>query len=317
MKKIDIELKQICFHRDLDGVVAAAILLGDSEAEAKLTPVDYHMKLTWKDFKIEKPGAVVDFLFHPDAEIWIDHHPSPFLYSDWEKQFLELENPNHVWDSNAKSCPELILETFDLSATVKAHFEGYIEWSSIIDSALYESVEQAVDISNPYLLLSRMLSYTDDDSLPDIVKLISKHKVDDVVGKESVREARQKVEQLASEVTSTIAKFLDYDGITTLLDQSEFDWPYQRYEPYKIYPHSKYLVGSYRSGAQVKVSIGTNPWSQSTNFHVGELCEKWGGGGHRAVGGIIFDNLQEAKKAAKEIRLELKRSVSKESSTPG
>ena len=317
MIKIDVELKQICFHRDLDGVVAAAILLGYSDSSVKLTPVDYHMKSTWKDFKIEKPGAVVDFLFHPDAEIWIDHHPSPFLIADWERDFLEKEIPNHVWNPKAKSCPELILETFDLPATMKTHFKSYIEWSSIIDSALYESVEQAVDISNPYLLLSRMLSYTDDDSLPNVVKLISKHKVDDVVGKESVREAKQKVEQFAAEVANTIAEFLDHDGFTTLLDQSEFDWPYQRYEPYKIYPQSKYLVGIYRSGAQVKVSIGTNPWSQSTSFHVGELCEKWGGGGHRAVGGIIFDNLQEAKKAANEIRLELKRSDSTGSSTPG
>ncbi len=53
-----------------------------------------------------------------------------------------------------------------------------------------------------------------------------------------------------------------------------------------------------------KISVGSNPWPRVPRTHdIAKLCEKYGGGGHPAVGAISLPktDLAAAEKVAAEI----------------
>jgi nanoRNase/pAp phosphatase (c-di-AMP/oligoRNAs hydrolase) len=71
------------------------------------------------------------------------------------------------------------------------------------------------------------------------------------------------------------------------------------------------VVGLSKSSFRVKVSVGTNPWTQKTNdelVNLAAICERYGGGGHARVGAISFPRDQEeaARKTVGEIVAELR-----------
>src|SRR5687767_2266784 len=68
----------------VDGLVSAALCtwlrLHEDPAHAfeAWEPVDYLSKDVWRQRDLGPHAAVVDFLFHPGATWWFDHHGSTF-----------------------------------------------------------------------------------------------------------------------------------------------------------------------------------------------------------------------------------------------
>ena len=75
-----LHLLTIHYHRDFDGMVAAAVLahvLRDRfQEEPAWRSVNYDQRTDWENFERGRRFAVVDFHFHPRAEYWFDHHPT-------------------------------------------------------------------------------------------------------------------------------------------------------------------------------------------------------------------------------------------------
>jgi hypothetical protein len=85
---------------------------------------------------------------------------------------------------------------------------------------------------------------------------------------------------------------------------------YNKFIPYYLFPDSAYTVSVSTSTFRTKVSVGSNPWVREPLQHnLASICERYGGGGHPKVGAISFPigALDDARKAAAEIREELKR----------
>src|SRR5258708_40223670 len=88
---------------------------------------------------------------------------------------------------------------------------------------------------------------------------------------------------------------------------------YNKFIPYYLHPESVYSVGLSSSSFRVKVSVGSNPWTNQQNMvNLAKVCERYGGGGHARVGAISFppDKGDLARKAAAEIVAELRASES-------
>ena len=75
----------VYFHKDFDGVCSAALFSEILESfsfcsrgEIALIGVDYDIKSEWRSRSLSSPNAVLDFLFHPEANWWFDHHASTF-----------------------------------------------------------------------------------------------------------------------------------------------------------------------------------------------------------------------------------------------
>ncbi|MFY9530157.1 MAG: hypothetical protein WAR24_14705, partial [Candidatus Acidiferrales bacterium] len=78
---------------------------------------------------------------------------------------------------------------------------------------------------------------------------------------------------------------------------------------YYLYPESLYSVGVSASSTRAKVSVGTNPWKEtSAEMNLATLCEKYGGGGHARVAAISFgpNDLPRARQVAQEIAATLR-----------
>jgi hypothetical protein len=71
---------RLYFHSPCFDGIASAVLAWDFLEERSgwrtpaLHPVNYDVRQTWLEKLLDRPAAVVDFLYHPDVEFWADHH---------------------------------------------------------------------------------------------------------------------------------------------------------------------------------------------------------------------------------------------------
>ncbi len=68
-------------------------------------------------------------------------------------------------------------------------------------------------------------------------------------------------------------------------------------------------MGLSKSSFRVKISVGSNPWTDAANMtNLAKICERYGGGGHARVGAISFPpgDFERATQAAQEIVQELR-----------
>jgi len=299
-------LRRVYFHADFDGVVSAAMLLRWSlTAEAiSLCPVDYHLKPLWGQQSLPPWSAVVDFLYHPDAYLWIDHHANPFVLPEWAKEFRSGQLM--CWSEGAPCCPVVIQGLFG-SVDSSEFFREYAFWSSIVDSGAYRSPQEATDLKNPYLLASRVIGMASEAVQAQFPQLIARLSIDEVLQHQpDVVELVEAANSVESQVRQRLVDMLEFDGSVVLFDQSEYAWPYQRYHPYLVYPDAAFVVGIYAKRLGFEVSVGANPWKAKPAFHLGRLCESFGGGGHAQVGGVTTNNIADAQRVAQELRRAVK-----------
>ena len=76
----------------------------------------------------------------------------------------------------------------------------------------------------------------------------------------------------------------------------------ERFAPFFHHPEAFYTVGVIPTRAGYHVSAGQNPWNQPSDpANIGAIMERYGGGGHRAVGGANPPSLDDARRIAREV----------------
>ena len=306
----------IHYHRDFDGMVSAAVLakiLRSRFSEAcGWRSVNYDQRTDWENFQTGERFAIVDFHFHPRAEYWFDHHPTTFLTPELRSQYRPSDRWS--WDETSPSCPPLILqharEHWDY--TPAERFVEMSHWSNVIDAARFHDVEQALFGDEPALRISRALTaaptpnWTDtlvgamvDDSLEDVARRADVEKA----WQRAVRNRDKALRQFPPTVEST-------DEMVVLYDASSNRIRRERFAAFFHFPKALYSVGVIPTRAGFHVTAGQNPWNiPDSELHIGEVMESYGGGGHRAVGGVNARDLQDARRIAGEVAVALRRSL--------
>lgn len=296
------------FHQDFDGICSAAALelylrALSPRAQFLRKPVDYDLKRDWPTATLEKHTAVVDFLYHPDAEWWFDHHETTFVREDWQLGYRPDEQ--HVWRPDYKSCPRIIIESvsdLSLKGKLRLQFAEYLEWCDLIDSAGYESARQAVECAEPALRINATLQR---DPTPDYLGLL----IDSfqALPLARVAELHQVVERFST-ASALQAKAISYirrtaviDRRVVFLDFARHAELFNRYAVYHLFPTVAFQIALYKSGPAHRLTVAANPWSNFEGPDLGAVCEKYGGGGHRAAAGILFRSRRRALRVAKEI----------------
>ncbi|MEX1024469.1 MAG: hypothetical protein WD226_05265 [Planctomycetota bacterium] len=312
----------IHYHRDFDGMVAAAVLaciLRDRfDEDVAWQSVNYDQRSDWENFERGRRFAIVDFHFHPRAEYWFDHHPTTFLTPALRAAYAPSDR--WAWDENSPSCPPLILEHakqhWDLAArwpkATMQRFDEMAYWSNVIDAARFKDVEQAVFGDEPALRISRALAASPNrDWTNELVAAMVDDSLDDVATRDDVEVAYQRaarnrdkaLEQFPPTVISTEQGVVHYDASSNKIRR-------ERFAPFFHHGESRYAVGVIPTRAGYHVTAGQNPWNDAPSaIHVGELMEQFGGGGHRAVGGANAKSLTHARELAAEIAVELRDAV--------
>ena len=153
-----------CFDGLVSAVLASEFLentehwhIGDFQ------PVDYTLRDSWLSSNLEQPCAIVDFLYHPQAEFWADHHQTSILTNAAKEDFQRRKSKFCLlFDARARSCASLLFRHLRRFLTHKPHMEEMAAWAEKIDSAAYSSVEEAILGDAPALRIARTLSAEDE-----------------------------------------------------------------------------------------------------------------------------------------------------------
>src|SRR5437870_4682611 len=137
---------KIYFHSPcFDGVVSAVLAWGflektDGWVNPVLRMVNYGQRESWLSEGVEAPSAIVDFLYHPNAQFWADHHSTTFLTEAARRDFDTRQNQRLIYDRNAGSCAALLWDRlYKVFGHRDKRYQELVEWADKIDSARYSS----------------------------------------------------------------------------------------------------------------------------------------------------------------------------------
>jgi len=295
------------FHSPcFDGIVSAVLAWDFLERRLEWTPitlhsVNYDIREGWLDSALEKPCAIVDFLYHPQADFWADHHLTTFLNEDARKDFRTRREPTFVYDDRAGSCAALLWDhlakAFDHRSAAYAEM---VEWANKIDSARYESVSDAIFPTVPALKISLGLVFGCQGGYCErLVSELREGTLDNVAQLPEVRERFDKAQSLIRLGLDRFAKAarLEIDGIV-VFDVESKDSIISRYASYYFYPEARYSAGIVRWQEGAKITAMRNPWLEFEGVSLGRICKELGGGGHRRVGSIVLHGERTAEAPA-------------------
>ncbi|MCA9003025.1 MAG: hypothetical protein KDB61_13960, partial [Planctomycetes bacterium] len=303
-----MSLLTIYYHRDFDGMVSGAILArvlrDQGEDKIRFRHINYDQKRDWEAFSKGERFAIVDFHFHPRADYWFDHHPTTFLSPELQAQYAPSERWN--WDEASPSCPPIILRHAKehWGYHIPKRFEEMSKWSDIIDAAAFKDVEQAIFGDAAALRIMRCLTVAPNPNWTDeITQALSGGDLEKVA-------SRPDMEKAYARATRNRDKALDQfpttvvwrKGSVIFFDAASSPVRRERFAPFYHHPDLSYAVGVIPTRAGFHITVGENPWNQPKDgVHVGELLGRYGGGGHRAVGGANPPSQQAAMAQAEEV----------------
>ncbi|HVZ84347.1 MAG TPA: DHH family phosphoesterase [Terracidiphilus sp.] len=266
-------------------------------------------------------NAIVDFKYSPSPKItwWFDHHQSAFLTEADHQHFLACQrdpacaarkffNPDYT--SCTKFLADIGAEKFGFDTAPMADM---IHWANIVDGALYDSPEQAVEMPAPAMKLTLIIESTQDPAfIPRLIPLLTEMPLSEVLEQDFVApllppllERHQEAIKLIRERSEEKDGTIFFDITDHLLEG------FNKFIPYYLHPQATYSIGLSKSSFRTKVAVGSNPWTKADPakmVNLAQVCERYGGGGHARVGAISFppDRADEARKAAAEIVAELR-----------
>ncbi|MBK7644104.1 MAG: hypothetical protein IPJ19_13835 [Planctomycetes bacterium] len=307
----------IHYHRDFDGMVSAAVLARILTQREGVQPqwksVNYDQRTDWLNFEAGKRFAIVDFHFHPRCEYWFDHHSTTFLTEELRAQYAPSDR--WEWDMHSPSCPPLILRHAEKHWGWKtdARFAEMAKWSDVIDAARFTTVDQAIFGDEPALRIMRALTASPAvEWIDQLVGAMIEGDLASVADREDVEKAHQRASRNRDRALQQFPPTVTWnkDGVL-LFDASSNQIRRERFAAFYHHPKIFYSVGVIPTRSGFHVSAGENPWNTPAKAglegaHIGTIMERYGGGGHRGVGGANPESLQDARRVAAEVAEELR-----------
>ncbi len=266
-------------------------------------------------------NAIVDFKYSASPSItwWFDHHQSAFLTPQDHAHFLACQQDpvcaaRKFFDPDYTSCTSFLAHIastrfgFDTAPVAEL-----IYWANIVDGALYESPESAVEMAAPAMKLTLVIESTQDPTfIPRLIPLLTEMSLSEVLAQPFVADLLPPLlERHKGSLELIRSRSEERDG-TIFFDITDHPLEgFNKFIPYYLHPQATYSIGLSKSSFRTKVAVGSNPWTKADPkkmVNLAQVCERYGGGGHARVGAISFPPDQEAKAraAALEIVAELR-----------
>jgi hypothetical protein len=259
-------------------------------------------------------NVIVDFKYatHPDLTWWFDHHQSAFLSPEDAEHFRHDTSGRKLLDPSYRSCTKFI------STMVKERYgfaapdlDDLVTWADIVDGALYESAQAAVEMNAPAMKLTLVIEGSKGAELVHkVIRLMQHQTLEAIVADPQIQAEYHRLLGTHMRNIDVIRETGSCERGVIYFDLVDYGIEgYNKFIPYYLFPDSAYTVSVSTSSFRTKVSVGSNPWVREPLRHnLATICERYGGGGHPKVGAISFPigALAEARKAAAEIREELK-----------
>ncbi len=264
-------------------------------------------------------NAVCDFRYSPSPRLdwWFDHHATAFLRPEDRLHFEAEPSDRKIYDPSAPSCAGLIARALaerhghDLGAS--PILAEHVRWAELIDSARFESPRQAVELAEPALQLMALLEGAPEASLSDhLIRRLAGASLAEVLADAPVQRALAPVLEEHRRTIALFAQRLVCErGVGSFDLSADGVEGFNKMIPYHLDGTLRYTVGLTLSPRRAKVSVGSNPWRRPEPLvHLGELCARYGGGGHAVVGAVSLPRAEAetARRAFREIGELLRRS---------
>ncbi|HLH36138.1 MAG TPA: hypothetical protein VKX41_15815 [Alloacidobacterium sp.] len=303
-----------------DGVISA-VLVSEYLKQKRgwdlenVVPVGYAERETWASRSLEKPAAVVDFLYHPDAEFWADHHQTTFLNQGLKHNFEKRKTVQLFYDPTALSCASVVWR--NTHQTIRhQRFREMVDWANRIDGARYESVEQAVLGDAPALRIN--FSFMRDPSPLYCRYLVDSLRTKSLADVAASREVDERYQSARKELRIGQKQFrksarLERDGIVVFHVDHSASPSISRYAPYLEFPKALYSIGILNSDDGTKITAMRNPWRHFRSVPLGQIFRNYGGGGHQRVASVLV-NSRDAERTLQSILTDLRRARSPKTS---
>ncbi|HSM87577.1 MAG TPA: hypothetical protein VLT16_15580 [Candidatus Limnocylindrales bacterium] len=259
-------------------------------------------------------NAIVDFKYSASPRItwWFDHHQSAFLTPQDAEHYRLGDKSHKFYDPDFKSCTKFLAhvaqEKFGFNPAPVAEL---VHWADVIDGAQFASPQQAVEMAEPAMKLTMAIESTNDaEFLPRLIPFLVSEPLAQVLQEPFVAAVVPPLLERHWRSIDILRERSECRQGTIFFDITDYDLEgYNKFIPYYLHPGSVYSVGLSSSSFRVKVSVGSNPWTDQQNMvNLAKICERYGGGGHARVGAISFppNQAEAARAAAKEIVQELR-----------
>lgn len=302
-------------HHDLDGIFSLAIAMakGGALEGGKMRGAFFRLRLFRYGFRNlgeytyalapqeSDTIVIIDYAAHPRAELTLDHHVTSLSY--WE---LGAPLPRGIFEPSMPSCPRLLATFCGLDVD-----ESILSGCDMIDGALYANVEQASDLTNPFVALELALSLDVSDVVAKKVALtLAEHGLDpNSVLQQPVWKARLELLKLELEEQRSYwskgQRVQAPNELVAIADSrlaphsaSRF-----RYLPFELEPVARrpYLITIRPGGSKMNLSIGRNPFYHRPEhftahpLNCGALARTLGkGGGRMEIGSVMIEAAQLA-----------------------
>lgn len=293
-----MEPAALYFHYPcFDGVVSAALAGEFLETHrgwniGELFPVNYALRSTWLSGELRHPCAIVDFLYHPSADFWADHHATSMLTKDAEADYQRRKQSFPLYfDEHAGSCASLLFQYLAHALAGKPHFGEMVEWAEKIDSARYASVEEAILGEAPALRINRsILLEPGADYARFLYTMLRSHSLEYVAALAEVSSRQDQVERRIRMGLKQVQQRIRIEpGAVAIFEASPGkDEMINRYSAYYFAPEARYSVGIIHSEEGTTITAMRNPWREFPSVGLGRIFEKFGGGGHQRVGSAFI-----------------------------
>jgi len=287
----------IVHHDDFDGVASAAVLAGfyshQSVKEFRFVPVQHDLREVW--LKPELPYrrkstekmAILDFPYHPTADIWFDHHDTTFHSQEYHDHYLARTDLS-CWESDAPSCASLIYHRL---WRLQPSLDRYAELAAaadMIDQARYPSPEAYFKAEDPAIAINHGYPELTDGQKTELAGWLMRG---------TLHQARANMEPVIrvalarnDEALAQVLPRVELQGPVAVMDLADTGLPFLRYAPYMAFPQAKYALTLYKRGEGLAISLGKNPWLTFPHVDLGAIARREGGGGHSYAASVPFPN---------------------------
>lgn len=266
------------------------------------------------DLLLGDQNAVLDYRFTATERLdwYFDHHRTAFA-NDADRAFFESRRPlgRYFFDASYGSCTKLIADIGKNAFGVEdPALETLVGWAERIDSASFGDAEQACDFSSPIMRFVSVVEHHGNDAfLARVVPELLSKPLLEVASTSEIERRYQPIGERFARFKSEVEAHARDCGRVVLVDLTARPIDVlAKFVTYALFPRSVYSVVAAKQKQGFKIAVGYNPWcGQPLDRDVSAICSRYGGGGHRAVGGISFsdDRADEVLPAVRAIVEEL------------
>lgn len=291
------EKKRLVTRSDFDGLVCAMLLreLGIIDDIKFVHPKDV------QDGKVDlsENDITTNLPYDPRVGLAFDHHESEMLRNDPEK----FEGKYYI-EPHAKSAARVVYNYYGGAGTFKNVTEEIMTAVDKGDSADYTLDE----ILNPsgwvlinYLMdprtgLGRFHDFriSNYDLMMELIDYCVDHSIDEILELPDVKERVDLYFEQADLFKAQLKRLAKvYDKVVVLdLRDEEVIHAGNRFMIYALYPETQisvHVAWGFRK-QNTAVMIGKSIVNKSSDFDIGALCLKYGGGGHKNAGTCQLEN---------------------------